>query len=322
MKFENPNWRFESPGPLTDGAVYECLDMIRGTAAQGKVQDILEDFKYRFSGGSTHRSSTASWAESDLYSDMKRAAENAPVFIEAFVNGCADVKEQGCEVPSLDRINRTLAYHRTGYTIDGDTLVQTMAPVSRASALDSVQEGEDDTVDDLVEQPSDTAEDSDSMPPQPVLVPLVAPGGVSYAMKAKPKVKVFLCHSSGDKAFVKTLYQSLKRDGYDPWLDAINLLPGQDWESEIKKAVRDSHIVVVCLSNSSTTKTGFVQKEIKFALDVADEQPEGQLYIIPARLEPCQVPLRLSRWHWVDLFEDGGYEKLVASLEARALQIQ
>ena len=28
-----------------------------------------------------------------------------------------------------------------------------------------------------------------------------------------------------------------------------------------------------------------MQKEIKFALDVAEEQPEGRIYIIPARLE-------------------------------------
>jgi hypothetical protein len=38
------------------------------------------------------------------------------------------------------------------------------------------------------------------------------------------------------------------------------------------------------------TKTGFVQKEIKIAPDAADEQPEGRIYIIPVRLEDCDVP--------------------------------
>ena len=82
--------------------------------------------------------------------------------------------------------------------------------------------------------------------------------------------------------------------------------------------MRDSHVVIVCLSCGSVTKAGYVQKEIKFALDVADEQPEGAIFLIPARLEECQVPDRLSRWQWVNLFEERGYERLMRALRARA----
>src|SRR5580704_9007399 len=74
---------------------------------------------------------------------------------------------------------------------------------------------------------------------------------------------------------------------------------------------------LVCLSLASTSKQGFVQKEIKLVLDVADEQPEGTVFVIPARLEACDVPERLSRWQWVNLYEDGGHVKLVKSLEHR-----
>jgi formylglycine-generating enzyme required for sulfatase activity len=37
--------------------------------------------------------------------------------------------------------------------------------------------------------------------------------------------------------------------------------------------------------------------------------------LIPARLEPCQVPKRLSHLHWVDLFEPDGLEYLKRSLD-------
>ena len=74
--------------------------------------------------------------------------------------------------------------------------------------------------------------------------------------------RYFLCHSSGDKTAVRNLYHRLQKDGIEPWLDEEKLLPGQDWQNEIIKAVRASDIVVVCLSRASTTKTGFVQKEI------------------------------------------------------------
>ncbi|MBC8029609.1 MAG: toll/interleukin-1 receptor domain-containing protein [Pyrinomonadaceae bacterium] len=131
-------------------------------------------------------------------------------------------------------------------------------------------------------------------------------------------LKVFLCHSSDDKDAIRGLYHRLSGDGYSPWLDEENLLPGQEWEDEIPRAVRQSDIVIVCLSPRSISKTGYVQKEIKFALDVADQQPQGTIFIIPLKLEPCDVPGRLVRWHWVNLFEEKGYEKLKRALLHRA----
>jgi hypothetical protein len=34
------------------------------------------------------------------------------------------------------------------------------------------------------------------------------------------------------------------------------------------------------------------------------------------------VPQRLSRWHWVDLFEATGYERLARALDARARPVR
>ena len=132
------------------------------------------------------------------------------------------------------------------------------------------------------------------------------------------KPSVFLCHASEDKPIVRDLYLRLQKDGVSPWLDEENLLAGANWEREIANAVRTSDAVLVCLSNYSITKAGFVQKEIKFALDRVDEQPEGKIYLIPVRLEPCVVAERLSRWHWVDLFQEGGYEKLLRGIRSGA----
>ena len=131
-------------------------------------------------------------------------------------------------------------------------------------------------------------------------------------------LRVFLCHASGDKPKVRTLYHQLCKDGINPWLDEENLLPGQDWQMEISKAVRNSDVVIVCLSKGSVAKTGYVQKEIKQVLDVADEQPEGTIFVVPLKLEECDVPERLKRWQWVNLFDDNGYQRLVRSLDFRS----
>jgi len=139
----------------------------------------------------------------------------------------------------------------------------------------------------------------------------------------KRLLKVFLCHASQDKLIVRELYQKLFAEGWiDPWLDEEKLLPGQDWSLEIEKAVRDADVVIVFLSNSSVDKRGFVQKELKFALDVALEMPEGSIFIIPLKLESCDIPSRLARWQWIDYFPKTQsrqfYKRLLKSLDLRA----
>ena len=143
----------------------------------------------------------------------------------------------------------------------------------------------------------------------------------------KSHLNVFLCHATDDKPTVRILYERLKDDGIDVWFDEEKLLPGQDWDIEIQKAVRQSDVVIICLSKKSITKEGYVQKEIKIALDVADEKPEGTIYLIPTRLEECNVPYRLNRWQWIDLFSTEAmvdlknYRRLFRALEFRAEQI-
>ena len=131
-------------------------------------------------------------------------------------------------------------------------------------------------------------------------------------------LKIFLCHSAMDKAVVRKLYGCLKDDGFEPWLDEKDLLPGQDWQEIIPAAVRASHVVLVCLSKNSITKEGYVQKEIKLALDIADEKPEGTIFIIPVRIEEVEIPRRLAQWQYASLFQENGYQKLLFSLQLRS----
>ncbi len=130
--------------------------------------------------------------------------------------------------------------------------------------------------------------------------------------------RIFLCHSRVDKETVRDLYHRLRGDRLDPWFDEEDLQPGQDWEFEIKQVIGKSRFVLVCLSERSITSQGFIHKEIKFALDVADLQPEEKVFIIPIRLEHCSIPDRLKRWHWVDLFESKGYRRLLRALRSES----
>jgi hypothetical protein len=299
MKLGDPGWAFDSPGLIPRDVLRETKTLIGQIAVRANEKDVYETFKTHFAAArgesSYYGSSSTSWAQSDMEREMDDAAGNAPLFIAAFADGCAQLREQGIGVPSVDRINRLLDEHDAGYQIKGDTLVATRQRVKSAPQAN---------------------------PPAPV--PSRLSGGFSKSQPVQEKaqsLQVFLCHSKPDKPTVTGLYKKLKADGYNPWLDAVNLLGGQTWELEIQKAVRNSDIVLVCLSPSSVTRAGFMQKELKFALDVADEQPEGRIYIIPVRLKDCEVPTRLSHLHWVNLFEGDGYDKVIESLRLRAAEV-
>lgn len=141
------------------------------------------------------------------------------------------------------------------------------------------------------------------------------------------KLRVFLCHASQDKPIVRELYQRLlAEDWIDPWLDKEKLLPGQTWEMEIEKSVERAGAVIICLSKSSVTKEGYYQKEIKKILDVADEKPEGTIFIIPLRLDDCELPPRLAKWEYVDYFPEDhieeSYRRILDSLKIRSDEIR
>jgi putative nucleotidyltransferase with HDIG domain len=135
-------------------------------------------------------------------------------------------------------------------------------------------------------------------------------------------LRVFLCHSSADKPLVRDLFRRLCADGVDAWLDETKLLPGQDWKNKIREAVRASDAVVVCLSKRSVTREGFVQAELRYALDVADEKPEGTIYLNPLLLEDCDVPDRLRQWQWVSQADPLWYSNLLRSLALRATLVR
>lgn len=128
LKF-NGAWRFTPPADgefinrtIPESMVSECIDLIGRVATQGDAQDVLEHFKGYFckTYGAPHSwSSSASWALTDLWQCARSAAENAPLFIEAFHDACESFRSDGEEVfaPDADMINAMLAKHRLGYEV-------------------------------------------------------------------------------------------------------------------------------------------------------------------------------------------------------------
>jgi hypothetical protein len=135
-------------------------------------------------------------------------------------------------------------------------------------------------------------------------------------------LRVFLCHASQDKPAVRDLYRQLLATGWiEPWLDEEKLLPGQDWDLEIEKAVEASDAVIVCVSSTSVAKEGYIQKELRRVLDLALEKLEGAIFVIPVRLDECGIPRQLRDRQFLDYFpesqQEAAFEKLTRSLRLR-----
>jgi hypothetical protein len=135
--------------------------------------------------------------------------------------------------------------------------------------------------------------------------------------RSAQQVNVFLIYAHNDKETVRKLHQRMVRDGINTWLDAQNLQPGQDWQQEIRRAILKSDRVLVCLTRGFNKQPGYRHEELKIALEKARLLDDGSIFIIPVRLERCSMPDSLHHLQRVDLFEAGGYRKLVRALQGK-----
>src|ERR1700730_10930374 len=98
-------------------------------------------------------------------------------------------------------------------------------------------------------------------------------------------------------------------------MDNHDISPGQDWGFAIQNAISTCDAAIIFLRSKSVSKTGYVQVEIAECLKQRERRPEGSIYLIPVRLDPCAVPARISDLHYADLFEADGWDRVIASLE-------
>ena len=134
-------------------------------------------------------------------------------------------------------------------------------------------------------------------------------------MRLSRKLRIFLLYARRDEEAVRRLYRRLIKEGADVWWDQEKLLPGRDWAFEIHKAIHRSDVVIACLSKRFNQQGGYRHEELRIALEKAATLLKGETFIIPARLEMCDLPELLRRWQRVDLFEADGYKKLIGVLK-------
>lgn len=137
----------------------------------------------------------------------------------------------------------------------------------------------------------------------------------------KRPLQVFLCHSSEDNAIVKSIFQRLSITGFQPWMDKKSIVGGNEWEHSIRDTLDKTDVVVVCLSQAFSKNNRYVQRELNYAIEIANKKYAGGSFIIPLKLEECNIPDLLLKSHGIDYFDEEGFESLVNALNSRAKEI-
>lgn len=130
--------------------------------------------------------------------------------------------------------------------------------------------------------------------------------------------KVFLSYCREDVDSARLVYSELASSGFDVWVDFAKLDGGQRWKSAVSEAIKSADFFVALLSENAINKRGYVQKEIREALDVLQTVPEDQSFFLPCRLEECQPKNQeLEELHWVDLFPnfEAGIKSLIRGIK-------
>jgi hypothetical protein len=95
------------------------------------------------------------------------------------------------------------------------------------------------------------------------------------------------------------------------WMDEFDSRLGIDLELEIEKEIERSNYVIAVLSNRSVNKYGYVQKELKIAMKELEKYPEDRIYLVPVRLDDCEMPHSLRRKVWIDFGRSGSMIRLL-----------
>jgi hypothetical protein len=115
---------------------------------------------------------------------------------------------------------------------------------------------------------------------------------------------IFLSYAREDSERAEKIYSMINRPDRSVFYDKESLLPGMDWKEEIEKKLEACKLFLILYSRHTEEKEGFIQKEIRYALERSEMMPEGRIFIMPIRFDEATVPRKIARYQWLDVKND------------------
>ena len=130
-------------------------------------------------------------------------------------------------------------------------------------------------------------------------------------MRDPAKARIFISHSSKDKAFVRKLVDALKKHLVEVWFDESEIKVADSLVRRISEGLKNADYLVIVLSEASVSSR-WVEQELNVALT---NQISGKGIVLPVLLEDCEIPILLSDRLYADFREsfDVGLQALLAA---------
>jgi hypothetical protein len=132
---------------------------------------------------------------------------------------------------------------------------------------------------------------------------------------AAVEFQVFLSYGRSDVRVVRDFYRKLRAVGIGAWMDVESIRAGEEWDLAIRRALRESQLVLIFLSKTAVSREGYLQKEILEAIEVAKRKPPGVIFLIPLRLDDCPLHPRLEQFHCASLIDQHDWARLVMQIQ-------
>lgn len=98
-------------------------------------------------------------------------------------------------------------------------------------------------------------------------------------------MRTFLSYPSERLDDAYRIFEFMQELGIDIWFDKVSLVAGQDWDRERSNAQKASDLTFLICSRETVSRTGVIQREIKDILRRLEDQPLGDIFLIPLRVE-------------------------------------
>jgi hypothetical protein len=123
------------------------------------------------------------------------------------------------------------------------------------------------------------------------------------------ELEYFFSYARKDSVFVLRLAKELREAGINLWLDQLDIVGGQLWDTAIDEALHACQGVIAVLSPEAVGSKN-VMDEVSYALE------EGKI-VIPVLLHSCTIPYRLRRVQYIDFTADynTGFSRLLRALQ-------
>ncbi|MBI4840385.1 MAG: toll/interleukin-1 receptor domain-containing protein [candidate division NC10 bacterium] len=98
--------------------------------------------------------------------------------------------------------------------------------------------------------------------------------------RERERRRVFLIYAREDLEAARRLAGELREYGFNPWLDVEEITAGQVWQKAVIRALEES-VVALVLVSQHLAKKGFVQEELKVALETLQERERDLSPVVP-----------------------------------------